>query len=170
VAGTQVRVADPDTGAVLGVGESGELHARGPQMMTGYLNRPADTAALWTADGWLRTGDLGHLEPDGAVVVDGRIKELIKVNGLQVAPAEVEAVLASHPAVADAAVSGRPCDRTGETPVAHVVTVAGASIDVEDLRTWVDQRLAPYKRPTVYRFVDAIPRNPSGKIQRRLLW
>ena len=102
-------------------GETGELQARGPQTMLGYLNRPDATAEMITPDGWVRTGDLGRVDPDGNIVVVDRLKELIKVNAFQVAPAEVEAVIVGHPAVADVAVVGAPDPRTGETPVAFVV-------------------------------------------------
>jgi acyl-CoA synthetase (AMP-forming)/AMP-acid ligase II len=169
VAGTEVRAVDPATGTVLGAGRAGELQVRGPQTMAGYLDRPDETSATFTADGWLRTGDLGHVDAAGDVVISGRLKELIKVNALQVAPAEVEAVLAAHPGVADVAVVGRPDERTGETPVAHVVVADGAALEVDELAEWAAARLARHKRPSSYRVVASIPRNPSGKILRRLL-
>jgi acyl-CoA synthetase (AMP-forming)/AMP-acid ligase II len=169
LARTEVRAVDPENGGVLARGEEGELQARGPQMMAGYLGRPDETAALWTPDGWLHTGDLGYIEPDGSIVVSGRLKELIKVNALQVAPAEVEAVLLGHPAVADVAVAGRPDERTGETPVAYIVRADGELVGTSELEAWVSSRLAAYKQPTRYEFVGSIPRTPSGKILRRFL-
>ena len=139
---------------------------RGPQLMAGYLGRPDATAEILDADGWLHTGDLGHID-DGDVFVVDRLKELIKVSGYQVAPAELEAVLAAHPAVADAAVIGRPDERRGEVPVA-VVVAAGATTEAE-LIAWVGERVAAYKRLHAVRFADAIPRTPSGKVLRRVL-
>ena len=149
---TELRVVDPEGGELLPAGENGELQARGPQTMLGYLNRPDATAEMITADGWVRTGDLGHVDGDGNIVVVDRLKELIKVNAFQVAPAEVEAVIVGHPAVADAAIVGAPDERTGETPVAYVVTTR--PVEPERLTEWIDQRLAPYKRPSTIRFVE----------------
>jgi acyl-CoA synthetase (AMP-forming)/AMP-acid ligase II len=145
----------------------GELWVRGPQVMEGYLGRPDATAEILDADAWLRTGDLGRVDDDGNVFVLDRIKELVKVSGYQVAPAELEAVLTAHPAVADAAVYGRPDERTGEAPVAVVVR-AGA-VGEDELIAWAAARTAPYKRLAAVRFGDAIPRTPSGKLLRRLL-
>lgn len=165
--GTEIRVVDPATGDVIDErGRDGELQVRGPQLMVGYLNRPDDTAAMFDGK-WLRTGDLGHLDEDGNVVVVERIKELIKVNAFQVAPAEVEAVLASFPAIADAAVVGRSDERTGEVPIAFVV-VRGP-LDRGALDAYLREQLAPYKLPAEIRVVDSLPRTPSGKLQRRLL-
>ncbi|HEX6698726.1 MAG TPA: AMP-binding protein [Solirubrobacteraceae bacterium] len=165
--GTELRVVDPESGVELGAGEPGELWVRGPQTMAGYLHRPDATAAMIDADGWLRTGDLVVVDDEGHVFIVDRLKELIKVNAFQVAPAELEAVLAAHPAVADAAVIGRPDAVTGEAPVAAVV--ARDALDPADLMAWVAARVAPYKRIRAVRFVDAIPRTPAGKILRRVL-
>jgi acyl-CoA synthetase (AMP-forming)/AMP-acid ligase II len=164
---TELRVVDPATGADLGPDEPGELWVRGPQTMAGYLHRPDATAAMIDADGWLRTGDLVVIDEEGQVFVVDRLKELIKVNAFQVAPAELEAVLAAHPAVADAAVVGRPDATSGEVPVAAVV--ARDALEAEDLMAWVAARVAPRKRIRTMRFVDAIPRTPAGKILRRAL-
>jgi acyl-CoA synthetase (AMP-forming)/AMP-acid ligase II len=167
---TALRVVDLDTGDDLPPGGGdGELLVRGPQTMVGYLGRPDDTAAMVDDDGWLRTGDVGHVDDDGEVVLVGRCKELIKVNAFQVAPAELEALLCTHPAVADAAVVGVPDERTGEAPVAFVVAAAGATVDPDGLRDWVGERVAPYKRLARVDVVDAVPRNAAGKIVRRLL-
>jgi acyl-CoA synthetase (AMP-forming)/AMP-acid ligase II len=173
-----VAVADRDTGSAPGsVGRAlpetelrvvdGELWARGPQNTAGYLGRPNATAALIDQDGWLHTGDAGRIDADGNVWIVDRLKELIKVNGHQVAPAELEALLATHPLVADAAVVGGPDPERGEIPVAMVV--ARDELDPEALMTWVAERVAPYKRIREVRLVDAIPRTPAGKILRRLL-
>jgi acyl-CoA synthetase (AMP-forming)/AMP-acid ligase II len=151
----------------LRVSEEGELLLRGPLTMAGYRNRPDATAALIDADGWVHTGDLGHVDADGNVFVVDRIKELIKVNALQVAPAELEALLGTHPAVAECAVVGRPDERCGEAPVAFVV--ARTDVDASDLIAYVADRVAPHKRIREVRFVDAIPRTPAGKILRRRL-
>jgi acyl-CoA synthetase (AMP-forming)/AMP-acid ligase II len=164
---TELCVVHPDRGELLPAGETGELHARGPQTMLGYLNRPDATAEMITTDGWVRTGDLGHVDRDGNIVVVDRLKELIKVNAFQVAPAEVEAVIVGHPSVADVAIVGAPDERTGETPVAYVV--ANREVEPECLQAWIDERLAPYKRPSAIHFVDDLPRTPSGKLLRRQL-
>jgi acyl-CoA synthetase (AMP-forming)/AMP-acid ligase II len=164
---TELRVVDPLTGRDLGAGEPGELWARGPQVMAGYLGRPDATAEILDADGWLHTGDLGYVDADGNVFVVDRLKELIKVSAYQVAPAELEALLAGHPAVADAAVVPRPDATHGEVPVA--VVVPRGEVDADELIAWVAERVAPHKRVRAVRLVDAIPRTPSGKLLRRVL-
>jgi acyl-coenzyme A synthetase/AMP-(fatty) acid ligase len=119
------------------------------------------------ADGWLRTGDLGLVDVDGNVVIVDRLKELIKVSGFQVAPAELEALLCTHPAVADAAVLRREDPDHGEVPVA--VVVPEGELDGDALLAWVAERVAPHKRLRAVRFAEAIPRTPSGKLLRRVL-
>ena len=166
---TELRVVDPGTGRDLAAGQPGELLARGPQVMAGYLHRPEATAAMVDPDGWLRTGDLGLVDGEGNVVIVDRLKELIKVSGYQVAPAELEALLATHPAVADAAVLRRPDPASGEVPVAVVVPRPGADPDPDELLAWVAERVEPHKRVRAVRFADAIPRTPSGKLLRRAL-
>jgi acyl-CoA synthetase (AMP-forming)/AMP-acid ligase II len=165
--GTELRLLDPDTGRDAPRGEPGELCVRGPQVMAGYLGRPEATAQMLGAGGWLRTGDLGRVDPGGHLFIVDRLKELIKVNAIQVAPAELEAVLAGHPQVADAAVVPRPDERTGEAPVAFVV--ARGPLEPGQLIAWVAARVAPHKRIRAVRLVCEIPRTPSGKILRRLL-
>ena len=167
---TELRVVDPDAGRDLASGERGELLVRGPQVMRGYLNRPEATAEMLDADGWLRIGDLGYVDEDGNVFVVDRLKDLIKVSAYHVAPAELEALLVAHPRVADAAVVGRPDERHGEVPVAVVVPreTAGEA-DTEEILAWIAERVAPHKRLRAVRFVDKIPRTPSGKLLRRLL-
>ncbi|HKF00438.1 MAG TPA: 4-coumarate--CoA ligase family protein [Actinomycetes bacterium] len=164
---TQLMVVEPQTGEPLPQGETGELCFRGPQIMQGYLRDPDATAAMLRGDGWLATGDLGHVDPDGFVFVVDRVKELIKYKGLQIAPAELEAVLLEHPEVADAAVIRVPDEEAGEVPKAYVV--AAGEVDAQDVLRFVAERVAPYKQVRQLEFIDRIPRAPSGKILRRVL-
>jgi acyl-CoA synthetase (AMP-forming)/AMP-acid ligase II len=167
VANTECRVVDPETGLDAAPGVDGEILIRGPQVMRGYLNRPAETEATLDADGWLHTGDIGHADADGHFFIVDRLKELIKYKGLQIPPAELEAVLLSHPAVADAAVVPLPDADCGEIPRAFVVTKAATTAD--ELMAYVAARVAPYKKLRRLEFIDAIPKSASGKILRRLL-
>jgi acyl-CoA synthetase (AMP-forming)/AMP-acid ligase II len=164
---TELRVVDLDSGRDLGPGERGELLVRGPQVMAGYLRRPEATAATVDAGGWLRTGDLGEVDADGNVFVADRLKELIKVSAYQVAPAELEALLLTHPAVVDAAVLGRPDPTHGEVPVA--VVVPRVPVEPDELLAFVAERVSAYKRLRAVRFADSLPRTPSGKLLRRAL-
>jgi acyl-CoA synthetase (AMP-forming)/AMP-acid ligase II len=164
---TECRVVDPVTGTDVQPGENGELWIRGPQIMLGYLNRPDETRATLDAQGWLHTGDIGHADADGHFFIVDRLKELIKYKGLQIAPAELESVLLSHPSVADAAVVPRKDEDAGEIPHAFVVLKAPAT--AEELTAFVAQRVASYKRIRRMDFIDAIPKSPSGKILRRVL-
>jgi acyl-CoA synthetase (AMP-forming)/AMP-acid ligase II len=141
---------------------------RGPQVMLGYLNNPEATAKTMDGD-WLKTGDLGMIDEDGYLFIRDRLKELIKVKGFQVAPAEVEAELLTHPDVADAAVIGVPDDDAGELPMAFVVSTAGAAQDVTALQAALRTRLASYKVPARIEYIDAIPKSAAGKILRRVL-
>jgi acyl-CoA synthetase (AMP-forming)/AMP-acid ligase II len=165
--GTQARVIDPETRADLAAGDAGELLIRGPQLMRGYRGRPDATAATIDADGWLHTGDVATITPDGVLRITDRLKELIKVKGFPVAPAELEGLLCTHPRVADAAVVGVPDDAAGEVPKAFVV--ARGEVVPDELMTWVAERVAPHKRVRAVAVVDEIPKLPSGKILRRLL-
>jgi acyl-CoA synthetase (AMP-forming)/AMP-acid ligase II/NAD(P)-dependent dehydrogenase (short-subunit alcohol dehydrogenase family) len=168
--GVQCRVVDPDTGEERGPGQPGELIVRAPSVMRGYLGDPAATAAAIDADGWLHTGDLVTVDVEGWYRVTGRIKELIKYKGCQVAPAELEDVLLAHPAVADAAVVRSPDEAAGEVPKAFVVRQPGAApVGAQELMTWVAERVAPYKRVRRVEFTAAIPKSPAGKILRREL-
>jgi long-chain acyl-CoA synthetase len=166
-AGVELRVQDIDTGAVLDPGGVGEIQVRGPSVMAGYLPE-SDTAAAF-ADGWYRTGDVGWLEPEGWVHLTDRLKEMIKVNGFQVAPAELEAVLHSHPAVLDCAVFGIPDERAGEVPVAAVKLDPAVPVSDGELERLVADQLATYKQLRHLLVVDAVPRLPSGKVLRRTL-
>jgi acyl-CoA synthetase (AMP-forming)/AMP-acid ligase II len=143
------------------------VHVRGPQVMRGYLNNPDATAATLDAEGWLHTGDIGRVDADGYFAIVDRLKELIKYKGYQVPPAELEAVLLTHPMVADAAVIGLPHDDVGEVPKAFVVLKGAATPD--ELMHFVAERVASYKRVRAVEVVDAIPKSPSGKILRRVL-
>jgi acyl-CoA synthetase (AMP-forming)/AMP-acid ligase II len=136
-------------------------------VMKGYLNRSHATAGMITADGWLRTGDIGYADHDGDFFIVDRVKELIKYKAYQVAPAEVEAVLLSHPAVADAAVVPSPDEEAGEVPKAFVVLKDDAS--AEELMAFVAARVAPYKKVRRVEFLEAIPKSATGKILRRVL-
>lgn len=165
--GVELRVVDLDTGDVLGAGETGELQVRSPSAMAGYL--PADATADAFDSDWYRTGDIGWLEPDGWVHLTDRSREMIKVKGFQVAPAEVEAVLLGHPSVVDCAVFGVPDDTAGEVPVAAVVLDPAHPVEPDALRALVADTLATYKQLRQVELVDAIPRLPSGKALRRVL-
>jgi acyl-CoA synthetase (AMP-forming)/AMP-acid ligase II len=164
---TEGRIVDPASGADLGAGERGELWVRGPQVMKGYLNDPSATRATITPEGWLRTGDIGYVDADGFLFVVDRLKELIKYKGMQVAPAELEALLLTHSAVADAAVIGSPDAEAGEVPKAFVVLKGEATPD--DLMAFVAERVAPHKKIRLLEIVEQIPKSPAGKILRRLL-
>lgn len=165
VPGVSLRVVDLDTGEVLPAGGVGEIQARSPSVMAGYVPEEANTLAF--ADGWYRTGDVGWLEPEGWVHLTDRSKEMIKVKGFQVAPAELEAVLHGHPAVADCAVFGVTDPASGEVPVAAVQLVPGSDVAPEDLMALVAASLASYKRLHRVVLVDSVPRLPSGKVLRR---
>jgi acyl-CoA synthetase (AMP-forming)/AMP-acid ligase II len=137
------------------------------QVTHGYLHRPQETARLLDPDGWLHSGDIGHVDDDGYFYVVDRVKELIKYKGLQIAPAELEAVLVSHPAIADAAVVRVPDEQAGEAPKAFVV--ATADLAAHEVMDYVAERVAPHKRVRHVEFIDQIPRSLSGKILRRVL-
>jgi len=169
VPSTESKIVDLADGHELAAGERGEILVRGPQVMRGYLNQPEATAATLEPDGWLHTGDVGFFDDDGFLWVVDRVKEIIKYKAYQVAPAELEAVLASHPAVADAAVVPSPDPESGEVPKAFVVLRSAATASEADLLAFVAERVAPYKKVRRLEFVDSIPKSPTGKILRRLL-
>ena len=137
--------------------------------MKGYLNNDAATKATIDDDGWLHTGDIGHVDDDGHLFVVDRLKELIKYKGFQVPPAELEALLLTHPAIADAAVIGVPDDEAGEIPAAFVVLKPERRRRAEDIQAFVAERVASYKQIRRLTFIDAVPKSPSGKILRRVL-
>lgn len=164
---TECKVVDPASGAELEANQQGEVWVRGPQIMKGYLNQPEATAAMLGADGWLHTGDIGMIDTDGYLFIVDRVKELIKYKGLQVAPAELEALLIKHPAVADAAVIPHPDAEAGEIPKAFVVLKDSAT--PEEIMEFVNGQVAPFKKIRQLEVVSEIPKSPAGKILRRTL-
>jgi acyl-CoA synthetase (AMP-forming)/AMP-acid ligase II len=173
VPNTEVMLIDPVTGDQVGApNKEGELLIRGPQIMKGYLNRPDDTAASIDREGWYHTGDVGYVDADGWFFIVDRTKELIKYKGMQVAPAELEALLLTHPAVLDAAVVRRPDEEAGEIPKAFVVLKpddASKATKADAIMAWVAERVAPHKRIRQMEYIDQIPKSASGKILRRVL-
>lgn len=163
----EAKVLDVETGTEFDPNENGEIAVRGPNVMQGYLNNAEATAHTLDQEGWLHTGDIGYIDDDGYIFIVDRVKELIKYKGFQVAPAELEAVLLSHPAIADAAVIGTPDEEAGELPKAFVVTRAPVTTD--EIIAYVTERVAPYKRIHKVEVVDQIPKSASGKILHRVL-
>ena len=147
----------------------GELWIRGPQVMKGYLNNEEATASTIDSDGWLHTGDVAHFDSDGHIYIVDRIKELIKYKGFQVPPAELEGLLLTHPAIADAAVIGIPDDEAGELPKAFITLKPGAEATAEDIQEFVASQVATYKQVRLLEFIPEIPKSASGKILRREL-
>jgi acyl-CoA synthetase (AMP-forming)/AMP-acid ligase II len=164
---TEGRMIDPETGKDVPTGQAGEVWVRGPQVMKGYLNNPEATAKTVDADGWLHTGDIGVMDEDGYLTVVDRLKELIKVKGFQVAPAELESLLLKHPNIADCAVIPFPDEESGEVPKA--IVVKREPLTAEEVIEFLRPKVAHYKRLRHVAFVDAIPKSPSGKILRRIL-
>ncbi|MFD6444124.1 AMP-binding protein [Promicromonospora sp. NPDC060204] len=172
VAGMEAKIVDPATGAEIeqpadGVSGPGELLCRGPNVMVGYLGNPEATAATLEADGFLHTGDIVTVESGGVFQVVDRLKELIKYKGYQVPPAELEALLLSHPQIADAAVIGLPDEEAGEIPKAFVVPAAGASLTEAEVIAYIAEQVAPYKKVRSVEFIEAVPKSASGKILRK---
>ncbi len=164
--GVEVRVVSTETRAVQADGVTGELQLRGDNMMQGYYHAPEKTTDAMTADGWLRTGDLGHRDTDGFYFVTGRIKELIIKGGENIAPREIDEALLAHPAVLEAAAVGIPDANYGQEILAAVVLKSGAQCDEVALREHCIRVLGRYKTPKTFRFVDELPKGPSGKVQR----
>jgi long-chain acyl-CoA synthetase len=165
----EIRVVDPDTGQDAALGDVGEVWTRSAYNMAGYWGKAEETAATINADGWLHTGDAGYFDADGYLYLHDRMKDMIVSGGENIYPAEVENVLLSHPAVADAAVIGVPDERWGETVKAIVVLAPGAEFEPADIIAHCREQLAHYKCPTSVDRTDALPRNPSGKILKREL-
>jgi acyl-CoA synthetase (AMP-forming)/AMP-acid ligase II len=169
VPNAECRIVSPETGEDQPVGGEGELWVRGPMVMAGYLNNPEATAITIDPDGWLHTGDVGVIDADGHLTIVDRVKELIKFKGFQIAPAELEALLLTHPAVADAAVIGVPDEEAGEIPKAFVVLKPGQEVAESDITEFTRGHVATYKVIHHVEFAEAIPKSASGKILRRLL-
>jgi len=167
---TRQKIVDIETGQIeLGVGGEGELIVQGPQVMQGYWKAPEATAEA-LRDGWLYTGDIGWRDEEGYVTITDRKKELIKYKGFSVAPAQLEALLLEHVAVADVAIIAKPNEEAGEVPKAFVVLRSGyENLSEDELLVWVNGQIAGYKQVREIEFINAIPRNPSGKILRRVL-
>jgi acyl-CoA synthetase (AMP-forming)/AMP-acid ligase II len=161
------KVIDPLTSRELGPNERGELWLSGPQMMKGYLNNPSATAECLDREGWYHTGDIGYADEDGYFYIVDRLKELIKYKGYQVAPAELEAILLTHPAIAEAAVIPKADPDVGEVPKAFLV--AKGPVSPEEVMNFVAARVAPYKKIRCVEFVEQLPKSPVGKLLRRVL-
>jgi len=168
VSDTIEKIVSLETGEELPPGEIGELLVFGPQVMQGYWNNPEATAETLTPDGWLRTGDIASADPDGYIRIHDRKKEMIKYKGYQVAPAELESVLMEHPGVRDAAVIPKADLEAGEVPKAFIVP-REPDLDLQAVLAFVAAKVAPYKKIRDIEIVEAIPKNPSGKILRRQL-
>jgi acyl-CoA synthetase (AMP-forming)/AMP-acid ligase II len=173
VANTVAKVLDLTTGKELGVNQTGEICARGPQIAMGYLDNPAATAETFDSEGFLHTGDVGHFDDEGLVHIEDRIKEMIKVKGLQVPPAELEDLLLGHPDVEDCAVLGIADEYAGERPKAYVVPRQGIQGTQEDLGRrllqFVKDKKVRYKWIVEVEFTDQVPKSPTGKLLRRVL-
>ncbi|XP_010459729.1 PREDICTED: 4-coumarate--CoA ligase-like 2 isoform X1 [Camelina sativa] len=165
----EAKIVDPDTGRVLGVNQTGEMWIRSPTVMKGYFKNEEATAATIDSEGWLKTGDLCYIDSEGFVFVVDRLKELIKCNGYQVAPAELEALLLAHPEIADAAVVPIPDMKAGQYPMAYIVRKAGSNLSESEIMGFVAKQVSPYKRIRKVTYLASIPKNPSGKILRREL-
>ncbi len=166
---TEVIIVDPETGNRLGKNQNGEIWIRGPQIMKGYLNRPDATRESIDQEGWYHTGDIGYADEEGFFFAVDRMKELIKYKGMQVAPAELEALLLTHPSVVDAAVIPVQDEEAGELPKGFIVLRDGQVESAESIMQFVAERVAPHKKIRIVEFVNQIPKSASGKILRRLL-
>ena len=167
---TELRLADlDDPEREVGSGAPGELQLRGDHLFAGYWRNPAASAAAFTADGWYRTGDVGRCDAEGFVFVEDRLKDMLISGGENVYPAEVENVLAQHPAVAEVAVVGRADTRWGEVPVACVVPAGDTTVTIEELRAWCGSRLAPFKHPRDLVVLASLPRTALGKVTKHTL-
>jgi long-chain acyl-CoA synthetase len=169
ITGVELRIVSADTGTDAEQGEVGEIWCRTGQNMLGYWNKPEETAKTITEDGWLKTGDAGYLDEDGYLYIHDRVKDMIVSGGENIYPAEVENALMSHPDIADVAVIGVPSDKWGETVKALVVKKEGSDPTPESIISFAKERIASFKCPTSVDWIDALPRNPSGKILKREL-
>jgi acyl-CoA synthetase (AMP-forming)/AMP-acid ligase II len=162
-----VKVVDPESLKEMATGEHGEMLFKTPQLMVGYLNKPDATAEVITEDGWFRTGDMGKVDDDGFVYVEDRLKDMIISGGENIYSPEIERVLAEHPAVMEVAIIGVPDDRWGESVKAVVALKPGSEATEEELIGWCREHLAGYKCPKSVDILEALPRNPTGKILKR---
>ncbi|CAL5041601.1 unnamed protein product [Urochloa decumbens] len=167
VRNAELKIVDPDTGASLGRNEPGEICIRGEQIMKGYLNDPEATKNTIDKDGWLHTGDIGYVDDDDEIFIVDRLKEIIKYKGFQVPPAELEALLITHPEIKDAAVVSMKDELAGEVPVAFIIRIEDSEISEDEIKQFVAKEVVFYKRINKVFFTDSIPKNPSGKILRK---
>jgi 4-coumarate--CoA ligase len=162
-----MKIIDPETGASLPRYKEGEICIRGDQVMKGYLNDPKSTENTIDKEGWLHTGDIGFIDDDDELFIVDRLKELIKYKGFQVAPAELEAMLVSHPDISDAAVVPMKEEASGEVPVAFIVKAGDSNITEDEIKQFISKQVVFYKRIKQVFFMDTIPKAPSGKILRK---
>jgi acyl-CoA synthetase (AMP-forming)/AMP-acid ligase II len=165
----ELKIVSPDTGKTLPVGEPGEIWTRSRQNMLGYWRMDEATAAAFSQDGWLKTGDIGYFDKDGYLYIHDRLKDMIVSGGENVYPAEIENVLMKHPSVADVAVIAIPSEKWGESPLAIIVPARGATIDEKEILAFARQHLASFKVPVAIERATEIPRNPSGKVLKKIL-
>ncbi|KAK2398366.1 AMP-dependent synthetase and ligase family protein [Trifolium repens] len=166
-ASTEAMIVDTETAQPLPVNRTGELWLRGPTIMKGYFSNEEATTSTLTSEGWLKTGDICYIDTDGFLFVVDRLKELIKYKGYQVPPAELEALLLTHPSILDAAVIPYPDKEAGQYPMAYVVRKTGSNLSETQVMDFVAEQVAPYKRIRKVAFISSIPKNPSGKILRK---
>ncbi|KAL8250257.1 hypothetical protein R6Q59_033950 [Mikania micrantha] len=169
VRNAEMKIVDPESGVSLPRNQRGEICIRGDQIMKGYLNDPEATKRTIDSNGWLHTGDIGLIDDDDELFIVDRLKELIKYKGFQVAPAELEALLLTHPDISDAAVVPMVNEAAGEVPVAFVVKINGSSVTEDDIKQFVSKQVVFYKRINRVFFINTIPKSPSGKILRKEL-
>jgi long-chain acyl-CoA synthetase len=165
---TEVQIRDRD-GRAVGRNTAGEVYIKGPTVMRGYHNRPDATTEVLSADGWLRTGDIGEMDTEGNLRIVDRVKDLIIRGGYNVYPSEVEAVLYEHPDIVEAAVVGIPHEHYGEEVAAVVVVRPGSRQDGPAITAWSRERLSAYKIPRVVQFVDELPKGSTGKLLKRAI-
>ncbi|CAL0303486.1 unnamed protein product [Lupinus luteus] len=161
------KIVDPESGEALPVNRTGELWLRGPFIMKGYFGNQEATASTIDSEGWLRTGDVCYIDNDGFLFIVDRLKELIKYKGYQVPPAELEALLLTHPAISDAAVIPYPDSEAGQVPMGYIVRKTGSSLSEKEVMDFVAKQVAPYKRIRRVTFISSVPKNASGKILRK---
>jgi fatty-acyl-CoA synthase len=166
---TEVKIADPSTGATLPAGEQGELCTRGYLVMKGYDGDPEATAQVIDAEGWLHTGDLAVMRPDGYFRITGRAKDMISRGGEKIYPREIEEFLHQHPKIADVYVVGVPDERLGESVLAWIKLKSGHAATAEEIRDFCRDRIAYFKIPQHIRFVDSFPMTANGKVQKYLI-